>query len=245
MRMARRQVSTEFSELYLGAFWAVARPVLMTLIFVFFRKLSSANTGVDVPYPAYLFSGLIFWFYFVEGTNRAASSIGADAAIMQKVYFPRLLSPLSASISQMTGLFVNFIPLVAIMLLVGSVPGWRVLLLPVVIAQTVLLAFGTGCLFAALSTFNKDWIRLLKLMLYVGLFMSPVIYAPAMLPHSIRPVFFVNPMAGALLGFRSTLFAEFPFPTGEWLYSLFFSLGLAVVGIYAFLRAERSFLDRM
>jgi lipopolysaccharide transport system permease protein len=245
VRMARRQIAAEFSELYLGVFWAVARPVLMTLIFVFFRKLSNANTGVEIPYPAYLFSGLIFWFYFVEGTNRAAASIGADAAIMQKVYFPRLLSPLSGSISQMISLFVNFIPLIVIMISVGVGPGWRLILLPVVLAQTVILIFGAGCLFAALSTYNKDWIRLLKLLLYVGLFMSPVIFAPAMLPQSIRPFFFLNPMAGGLLAFRSTLFSGFPFPTGEWLYTLAFSLGLALVGVFAFLRAERSFLDRI
>ena len=71
LRMSRRQVAAEFSELSLGVFWAVARPILMTLIFVFIRNLSSANTGVSVPYPAYLYSGLALWFFFVEATTRA------------------------------------------------------------------------------------------------------------------------------------------------------------------------------
>ena len=243
--MTRRQVTAEFSELYLGVFWAVARPVLMTLIFVGFRDMAGAKTGVSIPYAAYLYSGLIFWFFFIEGTSRAAASIGADAAIMQKVYFPRLLSPLSGAIAQTTGLFVNFVPLIAIMAYTGTWPGWGIALLPIVLVQTLLLAFGTGCLFAALSTFNKDWIRLLKLMLYMGLFLSPVIYAPEMLPKSIRHFFFINPMAGSLLGFRSCLFSDFPFPTFNLLYSLLFSVAMAVLGVFAFQRAERGFLDRI
>ncbi len=243
--MSRRQVKSEFGDLHLGIIWVLARPLLMTIIFVFFRNLSSAKTGVSVPYMAYLYSGLILWFFFIEGVSRAAASIATDGALMQKVYFPRLLSPLSGILAQLFGFALSTIPLFAIMIYFGMAPGWNVLLLPVVLAQTILLALGMGCLFAALITFSRDWERLLSLLLYIGLFVSPVIYAPDMLPKAAQTIYLLNPMAGTLLGFRATLFADFSLPLYEWLYSLAFSVIFGVIGIYAFQRAEHSFMDRM
>ena len=243
--MSVRQLKSEFGELHLGIFWALARPVLMTVIFVMFRNLSSARTGVSVPYPAYLYSGLVLWFFFTEGVSRAAASIGSDGALMQKVYFPRVLSPLSGIVAQFFGLLVSGVPLVMIMAYFGVAPGWQIILLPVVLLQTMLLALGTGCLFAALSTMGKDWERLLGLLLYVGLFLSPVIYAPAMLPDTAQNVYMLNPMAGPLLGFRAALFSGFDLPMTEWLYSVIFAMAFFLLGVYSFQRAERTFMDRI
>lgn len=245
LRMARRHVASEFSELSLGIFWAVARPILMTLIFVFIHNLSNANTGVSVPYPAYLYSGLALWFFFVEGTSRAAGSIGIDAAIMQKIYFPRLLSPLAIVIAQMVTLGVNMIPMAIIMIITGSGPDWHLVFFPIVVLQVFLLCLGVGCLVAALSAFNKDWIRLLKLMLYIGLFTSPVIYSLAMLSMKMQMLFYVNPMAGALLTFRATLLSGFAMPTAMWIYSLLLTFFIFILGVWAFLKTERSFLDKI
>lgn len=243
--MSRRQLKAEFGELHLGIFWVLARPLLMTIIFVWFRNFSNAETGVSVSYTAYLYSGLILWFFFVECVSSAAASIGTDGALMQKVYFPRLLSPLSGILAQLFGLVVSGIPLLAIMVYHGLAPGWNLLLLPIVLTQVMLLALGSGCLFAALITFSRDWERLLSLLVYVGLFVSPAIYAPDMLPKVVRAIYLLNPMAGSLLGFRAALFADFSLPLYGWLYSLAFSVGFAVIGIYAFQRAERSFMDRI
>lgn len=243
--MSRRQVKAEFGDLHLGIFWVLARPLLMTAIFVFFKNVSNANTGVSVPYAAYLYSGLILWFFFAESVGRAAASIGKDGALMQKVYFPRLLSPLSSILAQLSGLAIAAVPLFLIMFYYGLVPGWNLLLLPLVLLQTMLLAFGTGCLFAALSTLSRDWERLLGLLLYIGLFVSPVIFAPEMLPKAAQGIQMLNPMSGTLLGFRAALFADYVLPLYEWLYSLAFSGVLGLVGVFAFQRAERTFMDRI
>jgi len=243
--MSVRQTKAEFGELHLGILWVLARPVLMTIIFVFFRHASSANTGVAITYSAYLYSGLILWFFFTESVSRASTSISSDAALMQKIYFPRLLSPLSGVVAQLSGLGITMVPLVAIMCFYGMVPGWNLLLLPAVLLQTLMLAFGSGCLFAALATLSRDWERLLSLLLYIGLFVSPVIFAPSMLPKAIQNYQMLNPMCGALLGFRASLFSEFALPLNEWLYSLLVSVIFAVVGIIAFQRAERTFMDRL
>lgn len=243
--MSRRQIKAEFGDLHLGIFWVLARPLLMTAIFVFFKNVSNANIGVSVPYAAYLYSGLILWFFFAESVGRAAASIGTDGALMQKVYFPRLLSPLSGILAQLSGLAIAAAPLFLIMIYYGLAPGWNLLLLPIVLLQTMLLAFGTGCLFAALSTLSRDWERLLGLLLYVGLFVSPVIFAPEMLPKAVQSIHMLNPMSGALLGFRAALFSDYALPVYEWLYSLAFSGVFGWVGVYAFQRAERTFMDRI
>lgn len=243
--MSRRQVKAEFGDLHLGIFWVLARPLLMTVIFVFFRHVSNANTGVSVPYAAYLYSGLILWFFFAESVSRAAASIGTDGVLMQKVYFPRLLSPLSGILAQLSGLAIASAPLFLIMIYYGLAPGWNLLLLPIVLLQTMLLAFGTGCLFAALTTLSRDWERLLSLLLYIGLFVSPVIFAPEMLSKAAQSIHMLNPMSGALLGFRAALFSDYALPVYEWLYSLVFSGVLGLAGVYAFQRAERTFMDRI
>lgn len=243
--MSRRLAKAEFGDLHLGVLWVLARPLLMTAIFVLFRKLSNANTGVSIPYAAYLYSGLILWFFFTESVSRTAASISNDASLMQKVYFPRLLSPLSGVLSQLSGLAICAVPLVALMIWLRLAPGWNLLLLPVVLLQTMLLSLGLGCLFAALITLSRDWERLLGLLLYLGLFVSPVIYAPGMLPNAAQSIHMLNPMSGTLLGFRAALFADFPLPLSEWLYSLAFALTLGAAGIIAFQRAERTFMDRI
>lgn len=243
--MSRRQVKAEFGDLHLGIFWVLARPLLMTVIFVFFRQVTNANTGVSVPYAAYLYSGLILWFFFTESVSRAAASIGTDGALMQKVYFPRLLSPLSGILAQLSGLAIASAPLFLLMIYYGLAPGWNLMLLPVVLLQTMLLAFGTGCLFAALITLSRDWERLLSLLLYIGLFVSPVIFAPDMLPKVAQHIHMLNPMSGALLGFRAALFSDYALPVYAWLYSLAFSGVLGLAGVYAFQRAERTFMDRI
>jgi lipopolysaccharide transport system permease protein len=243
--MSRRQAKAEFGDLYLGVLWVLARPLLMTAVFVLFRKLSNANTGVSIPYAAYLYSGLILWFFFTESVSRTAASISNDASLMQKVYFPRLLSPLSGVLSQLSGLGICAVPLVALMLWFELAPGWNLLLLPVVLLQTMLLSLGLGCLFAALITLSRDWERLLGLLLYIGLFVSPVIFAPGMLPDAAQTIHMLNPMSGTLLGFRAALFADFPLPLWEWLYSLVFALAFGGVGIFAFQRAEHTFMDRI
>jgi lipopolysaccharide transport system permease protein len=244
-RMAVRQVRVEFDQMYLGFLWAVARPVIITVVFALFRNLSGANTGVVIPYPLYVFSGLVLWFYFTESVQATSASVARDASLIQKVYFPRLLSPLSSILAGTVPLAVGVVPLSVLMLYYGAAPGWRIVLLPLVLLQCAVLIFGIGSLFAALTLRSRDWERFLMFGLYVGLFVSPVIYAPDLIPASARTAYFVNPMAGSLLGFRSAVFAEFPFPWGQWLYSVAFSLVALVVGGLVFHRAERDLVDRL
>ena len=243
--MIQRQLKIDYGSLHLGIFWVLARPLAMTGMFVLFRHLSSARMGVSIPYTVYLYSGLITWFFFVEAVQGAASALQRDASLVRKVYFPRLISPLSSIGVDLAGLVLAAIPLAILMVSVDAYPGWRLLLLPVIVLQLCMLCLGVGCIFAALNLASEDWQRFLLLALYLGLFVSPVIYAPEMIPSGGRLFYHLNPMSGILVAMRSVLFADFPFAQGAWLYSFGASAVICLAGIIVFNRTQRALMDRL
>lgn len=243
--MVRRRLKAEFNQQYLAYVWPVFRPLLMVLLFSLFRNLSEARMGVSIPYPVYVYSGLILWFMFTEAVLEASKSIKQNAGLIKKVYFPKILSPLAAVITNLTIFAISIIPLAGMMIWYGVYPGWHIILLPIVLLQVLLLAFGIGCIFASLGLENNDWDRFLGFVLYIGIFVSPVIYAPAMLPEGSHFFYSLNPMVGLLMAFRSALFSEFPLPLNEWLFSSIFVVIIAMIGLTVFQRAEKHFVDRL
>src|SRR5262245_16977205 len=120
-----RDVRVEFDASRLGSAWAIARPLLFTLVFVLFRGFSDANTHVDLPYALYVFSGLVLWMYFLDAATSAAGAIRVDSALMTKVYYPRLLTPLVPVVASLVNVVIGFVPLVAMMVWFGVRPGWQ------------------------------------------------------------------------------------------------------------------------
>jgi lipopolysaccharide transport system permease protein len=241
----RRRVRTEFDRQHFAFLWVIARPALLVLCFSAFKRLSSAETGGAVPYALFVYSGIVFWYFFADAVMETASSIRNDAAIIQKVYFPRLVSPVVALLANSYLLAIALVPVVALMAYYGVYPGVRILLLPVVFAQLCMLVFGLGCLFAAISITNRDWERFLGFALYLGLFLSPVFYSIDMIPEHARTFYAINPMVGTLEAIRSALLAEVPWPGGPWAYSVSFSALVCALGLAAFKGAEKFFVDKL
>ena len=220
MALVWRNVRVEFDATRLGSAWAIARPILFTLVFVLFRGFSGANTHVELPYALYVFSGLVLWMYFLDAATSSAGAIRLDSALLTKVYYPRLLTPLVPVVASLISIVIALVPLVAMMIWFGVSPGWPILLLPLVLIQAVALALGVGTLVSSISIENRDWERALAFLLSIGLWLSPVIYAPDMIPESSADLYHLNPMVGLLLAFRAALFDGFPLPVWEWAYSL-------------------------
>jgi lipopolysaccharide transport system permease protein len=240
-----RNVRVQFDAMHLGFVWAFTRPLLYVVFFSVFRQLSGADTQVDIPYSLYVYSGLIVWYYFLDATMSASRAVARDAGLLSKVYYPRLIMPLVPAIAASVNLAISLVPMIILMVYFGVLPGWQILLLPLVMFQCIMLVLGLGTLFSALSLASRDWDRFLQFALYLGLFISPVIYAPDMIPESVRSIYLLNPMAGTLLAFRSVFFAEFPFPLQQWLYALAFSTLLVFIGVLFFQRAEVHFADKL
>jgi lipopolysaccharide transport system permease protein len=244
-RKVTQKVRLQYDDMGLGLFWAVARPLIMVLVFWAFRGLSQARTGVDIPYMLFVYSGLVAWFYFTEVSTSVAMSLFRDAGLIQKVYFPRLISPLSHLLGESYSLALASIPLVIMMISLGEYPGWSLFLLPAVLAQLMLLALGVGMVFSSLILTSRDWERVLQFSLYLGLWVSPVIYSVDMIPKRYELIYLVNPMGGSLLALRAALFGSLDFPWGAWGYASAFSVALAGIGLLMFQRSERNLADRL
>jgi lipopolysaccharide transport system permease protein len=240
-----RNVRLEFDATRLGSIWAVSRPILFALVFGFFRNLSGANTYVDVPYVPYVYSGLLLWTYFTDAATNSASAIRTDVSLLTKIYYPRLLTPLVPTVSNLVTLAIGMIPLAILMAWFEIHPGWQLVLLPVVIVPCILLSLGLGLLVSALSLEDRDWERVLAFGLTIGLWLAPVIYAPDMIPHGVRDLYHLNPTAGMLLAFRAVMFDGIPFPVTEWLYSLVSSTAIFIVGLRVFRSTELRMVDRL
>jgi len=240
-----RNIRVQFDEVYLSFVWVWVRPLLYVLVFVAFRKLSNANVYVSIPYALYLYSGLILYYYFVESTMETAGALKSDAHLLTKVYFPRLITPMVPTVANLVNLGLSLIPMVVMMLWYGVWPSWRIVLLPLVVLQCMILIVGIGTIVAAITLTNRDWERLLGSVLYIGLFISPVIYAPEMIPEQARVLYLLNPAVGTLLAFRSTAFAAEAFPVWSWLYSVVFSLGVFILGVRIYRAAESQFADKL
>lgn len=240
-----RNVRVEFDATRLGSLWAIARPILFTLVFVLFRGFSGANTHVELPYALYVFSGLVLWMYFLDAATSSAGAIRMDSALLTKVYYPRLLTPLVPVVAALVSVGIALVPLVGMMVWFGIHPGWPVLLLPLVLIQAMAMALGVGTVISSISIENRDWERALAFVLSIGLWLSPVIYAPSMIPEPIHTLYHLNPLVGMLLAFRATLFDGFPLPTWEWAYSGACTLVILALGVWAFRRTEASLADRL
>jgi lipopolysaccharide transport system permease protein len=243
LSMIRRQLRTEYESTRLGILWALARPLLMTLVFAGLKHVSDARMGVEIAYPLYLYTGLIFWFWFADSVMSSAGSIRADAGLIRKIYFPRLISPIVPIAASACSLLVATLPVIPVAAFLGYPPGPALLLLPLVVAEAAILALGAGLIFAALTLSSRDWERFLALLLYIGLFLSPVLHAPEIVPPAARDLVFLNPMAGPLLGFRAVLFADIAFPWVPVLYSLAVAIAVLVMALFVFRRVERVLID--
>lgn len=240
-----RDIRIQFDEMYLGVTWAIARPLLMVTIFALFRKFSGANLHVPIPYAVYLYSGLILWFYFLETTTITSKSIQKNASLITKIYFPRAINVIVPVIAGLYSLGIAIIPLFCMMIWQEVYPGWRIVLLPLVLGQCMLLVLAVGTIFASLSLESKDFDKLLSQILYIGLYISPVIFAPGLIPSAARTIYFLNPIAGTLLAFRSCLFDDFPFPWWQWIYSSIATLLLLAIGTVIYKRVEAFIADKL
>jgi lipopolysaccharide transport system permease protein len=245
LALVRREIHRNAGSFALGALWVIARPLAMLLIFVFLKNRSGAALGSEgIPYPLYLYSGLVFWFTFADSASAAAGSTHSNASVISKIYFPRLYSPLAASLAQFYRLAYGLVPIVPMMFWFEVRPGTMLLLLPFVLLQAVVLAFAVGTCFAVLSVAQRDWEQVLGLLLYLGTFASPVIYSAEIIPAAWRWVFELNPMVGTLAAFRACLVDGAALPL-SWIYSIVVTAGVGLLAIVLFSRAEASLLDEL
>lgn len=243
--LAWRDVAVRYKQTVIGVAWAVLRPFLTMVIFtVVFGKLAKLPSDGQAPYALMVFAGMLPWYLFSSALGGAADSMVANANLIGKVYFPRIIIPAATIVTALIDFLISFVILVAVMLWYRFAPGWQILLLPVFVVLAVLASLGAGLWITALNIKYRDFRYVIPFLLQLGLYLSPVGFSSAIIPEEWRLLYSLNPMVGVIDGFRwCILGGESP------LYGPGFTSSVVVVvlclwfGIRRFRDTEKSFAD--
>lgn len=237
-----RDVKIRYKQTAIGVLWAVLQPVLTTAIFTILFGVFARFDTRDIPYPLFALSGLMIWLFVHNSISMASTSFVNNTSLVTKVYFPRLVVPIAASLAGLFDLIFSIAILAILMAYYGTFPGLEALLAPLFLFLAVVQAVSLGTLFSALNVRFRDVKFALPFLLQVWMIASPVFYPSTILPEKWRLVFAVNPLTGIIEGFRSSLFGT-PFDWPAILVSLASLAAIAVGSLLIFKRMEDEFAD--
>jgi lipopolysaccharide transport system permease protein len=243
-----RNVRVRYKQTVLGLGWAVLAPVAYTLIFVLLFRLVPVKAMGDLPYVPAAFTGMILWQFFSRALADAGSSLTSNANLITKVYFPRVVLPISATLSSLVDLGVAFILLAVVLAWYGIVPSVNILAAPLFVLLTVLVVLGCSLWLSAADGLFRDVRHAVPLVLQLGMFASPVAYTTTspLVPERWRWLYELNPMVACLEGFRwAMLPGAVPPGTAMLAKAAVVTLLLLAGGLVFFARVERTVVDRV
>lgn len=245
VEFAGRDVKLRYKQTLLGVTWVLIQPLLAAGVFTFVFGIVAGLKPPTGTYFVFSFAGLLAWNIFGSTVGKASASLLGNEYIVSKVYFPRLILPLSSVASTMVDFLVSFAVMVVLMAIEGIWPGWPLLLLPIWILLLIWLALGIGLLAAALSVDYRDVQHILPILVPFMLYASPVAYDVSHhLPTQYHGVFyFVNPLASVIEAFRWSLLGSTPPPVMYLAWSALLAVALLAFGAAVFRRTERRVAD--
>jgi lipopolysaccharide transport system permease protein len=200
-----RDIKVRYKQTVLGAAWAVIQPLFMMLVFsLFFGKLAGLPSD-GIPYPVFAFCGLLPWQLFANSLTQASNSLVGSQNLITKVYFPRLVVPISAVLGGLVDFAIAFVLLLGMMFYYGIVPGWQIVVLPGLVLLVVLASLGVGLWLSALNVQYRDVRYTISFLVQFWLFATPVAYPSSIVPEKWRVLYALNPMVGVVDGFRWAL----------------------------------------
>lgn len=243
LMLAYRDYRVRYAQTFLGVAWAVIQPLLTLLILILvFDKAVKVNTD-DIPYPVFAMTGMWAWSYFSYVLMQAGSSIIGSQALVTKIYFPRLIVPISKSIVGLIDFFISFVLLLIVMAWYRYPISLHIVALPLLIIALLMLSLSLGIWFSALTIRFRDVQYTIPFLVQIGLYLSPVGYSSAQIPSTYKSIYYLNPMAGIIDGFRWCLLG-IPLPETRYLvYSAGITLVLFITSIYYFRRTEHLIAD--
>jgi lipopolysaccharide transport system permease protein len=200
-----RDIKIRYKETAIGAAWAVFQPVMTMLVFsLFFGRLAKISSG-GLPYPIFYYSALLPWIYFAGALQNATNSVVEQRGVITKVYFPRLVLPVSAMGAGLLDFAISFVVFLGMMVFYRVHPGKAILLFPVFLLLAVATALGAGLWLSALNALYRDVRYATGFLVQFWMFLSPVAYPTTLVPVRWRWLYGLNPMAGVIEGFRWSL----------------------------------------
>jgi lipopolysaccharide transport system permease protein len=237
-----REIKLRYKQTVLGVAWAVIQPFFMMVIFTLFfgRLISVPSEGI--PYPLFSYAALMPWMLFAEGVIRSSNSIVVDSSLVRKVYFPRLIMPLSGVVSPLVDFFFTFMVFLGLMFYFKFPITARILWLPLFIGFALATSLAVGLWLAAINVQYRDVRYVIPFLIQFWFFSSPVVYSSAHLPGSWHFVYCLNPMVGVIEGFRWVLLGT-KAPALVTGISIFAVISILISGLFYFRRMEKTFAD--
>ncbi len=238
-----RDVKVRYKQTVLGGAWAIIQPFFTMVVFsLFFGRLAGMPSD-GVPYPIFSFAALVPWTFFSNALTQSSNSLVGNANLITKVYFPRLVVPLSSVLSGVIDFALAFLMLLAMMVYYGLRIGPGVLLLPLLLLLAFTAALGAGLWLSAMNVQFRDVRYAVPFLTQIWLFATPVAYPSSLLHEPWRTVYGLNPMVGVVEGFRGALLGTSVGSVGMIGVSAVVAAGIAVSGAYYFRRTEKKFAD--
>jgi homopolymeric O-antigen transport system permease protein len=238
-----RDIKVRYKQTALGAAWAVIQPLFMMLVFsLFFGHLARVPSD-GLPYTVFTFCALLPWQLFAHALTESSNSLVGSQNLITKVYFPRLIVPISAVLGGLVDFAIAFLILLGMMLLYGIVPGWQIVALPGLVLLAVMTALSVGLWLSALNVQYRDVRYTINFLVQFWLFATPVAYPSSIVPAKWRALYGLNPMVGVVDGFRWALLGKPDSPGVLLLVSIIVVFALLVGGLYYFRRLEQQFAD--
>lgn len=240
---SRRIVQTRYQQSFLGGLWIIIQPaatvIILSIIFTYFIPI---DTG-EIPYLVFSYVAVIPWSFFSSSLTDMSSSLVQNMGLITKIYFPREILPIAAMIARLLDLGVAS-GLLIILMLIYQLPAYLIgwLYLPLILLIQIALILGLGLFIAALNVFFRDVQSMLKLVMQIWFYASPIIYPVTLVPENLRPYYFLNPMAGILEAYRAVLLYQ-TLPGNYLLISGLISLIVFLFGYWFFMRVEYQFAD--
>jgi lipopolysaccharide transport system permease protein len=241
--LSLRGIKTRYAQSVLGIGWAIIQPLLTTLVFtIVFGRLAKVSSH-GAPYFLFSLVAMVPWTYFSNTLSEASNSLIVNANMISKVYFPRLVLPLSAAISKIMDFFIGFVLMIMFLLFYRFPIGWDIFLLPILMLILLMTSLGLGMILSAMAVQYRDVKHALIFVIQLLLYASPVVYPTSNVPAQYQPFYALNPMVGVIEGFRCIFLHTQPFPLQWVVQGSILAVLLFVFGAFYFRRMERIFAD--
>ena len=238
-----RDLKVRYKQTFIGVLWAIFQPLITMFVFtVFFGSLAKMPSD-NVPYPIFVYVGLLFWQFFSSALGDVSNTLQSNKSIITKVYFPRLILPISSVITDMVDFFIASIILVLLMFYYGYVPNLiGLLILPLLLVITFMAALGLGLFLAAMNVKYRDVQYILPFFIQILLFLTPVIY-PASIAGNWSKLLAINPMTGVIQNARAAIWGTAPINWALIAISFLTCVLMLAIGTYIFKKVERYSAD--
>jgi len=238
-----RDIKVRYKQTVLGVVWAIIQPFFSMIVFsLFFGRLAQIPSD-GIPYPIFSYAALVPWTFFANGLIQSSNSLVGSANLIKKVYFPRLVIPISAVLSGVVDFVLAFVVLLGMMLFFGVTPTWNVLWLPLLLLLALVTSLGVGLWLTAMNVQFRDVRYAVPFLVQAWMFATPIVYPSSLLSEPWRTLYGINPMAGVVEGFRWALVGTETTPGPMVVVSALVAVMLLISGAFYFRRMEKTFAD--